>query len=185
MANIKERWIPVDPDGFFKGLYEISDRGRFKMLPRLQNNMWGGLSLTKEKIISGHTAHGYKIVQLKKEPKRLTIAVHRLVGLAFIQNPENKPYINHKNGVKHDNRAINLEWCTPSENNHHFSETIVSNRKRGEKHPKAKLTEEKVIEIRRLYKNEGHTTRSLAKMFEVGYVRIYDIIAYRTWKHVQ
>ena len=59
---------------------------------------------------------GYKTVSLSKDGKRWSSRVHRLVALAFIENPSNKPIVDHINRVRDDNRLVNLRWATNSEN---------------------------------------------------------------------
>ena len=102
----KEYWRPVvDDDG-----YEISSIGRVKTLPKKQN----GFKTRLLKPIK--SPFGYVYVMLSN---RRHIFVHRLVAQAFIHNPENKPFVNHINGNKEDNKLWNLEWCTRSENQLH------------------------------------------------------------------
>lgn len=62
---------------------------------------------------------GYKVVRLYLENKWNWALAHRVIAKLFLTNPKNKPQVNHKNGVKQDNRVENLEWSTSSENNKH------------------------------------------------------------------
>lgn len=74
---------------------------------------------TTNYILTQSTQQDYKFVTLNVSGKQKRMRVHRLVAEAFIENPDNKPYVNHLNGIRSDNNIANLEWVTPSENTQH------------------------------------------------------------------
>lgn len=108
----------------FEGAYRINADGCIKSLGRDVFNPIHDSVFIKERILKTHIGvDGYYKVGLCKDGKIKKLRLHRLIALAFIPNPLNKPCINHKNGNKLDNRIENLEWCTRAENNTHSYRT--------------------------------------------------------------
>ena len=108
--NSPEIWKPIVG---WEGLYEVSNLGRVRSLDRDVPAKIGSTETRKGKIKSQQkTRFGYMRVTLSKDKYRKTYMVHRLVGDAFLPNPDSLPFINHKNETRNDNRAENLEWCT-------------------------------------------------------------------------
>ena len=111
-----------------------------------------------------------------------TVVVHRVVAQTWIPNPASKPFINHKNGDKVDNRVENLEWCSASENTLHAYRTGLEKKQLGEKHHATHLTNEQVKQFKWEWANERKMTRKeYAKELGVSEATIKDIIRGRSW----
>lgn len=106
----KETWKDIEG---YEGLYQVSNLGNVKSLKRETNNQ----NCKEDKIINKKLhKNGYYCSVLYKNGTPKEILIHRLVAKAFLKNTNNYECVNHINGIKTDNRATNLEWCTFSHN---------------------------------------------------------------------
>lgn len=128
--------------------YEVSDFGRIKTVAYDAKDTFltGTVRLRSfpEKILTPCSVGSGYLAFWPRAKRRTILYVHRAVALAFIPNPECRREVNHKNGDKADNRLVNLEWATASENGlHSFAEL-------GRINGRAVLSKEQVNEIRLL-----------------------------------
>lgn len=116
----------------YEGYYQISNKGNVRSIDRFD----GVHDRTGTVIKPNLKTNGYLQVGLRKHNKRKWIGVHRLVAIHFIDNPENKPQVNHIDGNKQNNTVENLEWVTQEENQQHATRTgLRKNVRRGKNHP--------------------------------------------------
>lgn len=176
----KEIW--KDIEGY--PTYQVSNTAKVR---RLTRPTCPGSQLRKErkKFIPGfilsprlNIRAGYPSVALctdvRQKQKHFTI--HRLMAIAFIPNPLNLPQINHKNGIKTDNRLENFEWCDASHNtNHAYANGLIKIR--------SKVPAKDIPSIRKEYA-EGGSPTVIAKRYGVWDTCIGNIVARRTWKRI-
>lgn len=143
--------------------YEISNYGRVR---KLDTGRVKTIGLTR----------GYPSVRLMSDGGTSKIKyIHRFLAIAFIPNPENKPFVNHKDGNKSNNCLSNLEWCTSSENNQHAIDNKLRGYRIGHLHHFAVFSEKDVADIRALY-NSGKKTAYLVKLYNRSRSAIENII---------
>lgn len=156
---MEEIWVDIRG---YEGFYQISNLGRVKSLDREIVRVDGKKKIFKGKILNQQIRKGYYTVYLSKNGKAKTVRVHRLIAMAFIPNPENKPHIDHINTITTDNRIENLRWVTPKENrNNELTKKHNSESQKGkyvgENHPNygRKKTEEQKAKISKTKKESG------------------------------
>jgi len=151
--------------------------------PNYQVSNLGRIYSSKSNIFlrQSPTNGGYLKVCIYNEDKVKDSYVHRLVCLAFLINPKNKPTVNHINSIRDDNRLTNLEWNSYSENQKHAFRVGLQN-SQGENHSRSKLTEKDVLFIRN---SKNIATKDLAERFNVVEHTIRSVRARRSWKHLK
>lgn len=150
--------------------YQVSNFGRVKSLEK-----------NKVKKLTKNKKSGYQSFGIWMNKTMYSFYIHRAVAKAFIPNPLNLPEVNHKDGDKTNNHVSNLEWCTKKHNMQHaYKNELINNS--GIMHPRHKLTETQIYEIRNL---SGKMKQlDIAKKFNVSSPTISYIINKKIWQHL-
>lgn len=149
--------------------YYVTDKG-------LVINSKTGKSL---KIFLNGCKYYYSMLTIEGRIKKFY--THRLIAECYLENPKNKPQVNHIDGNKLNNNFSNLEWVTRQENMTHAKENglMCTNFRPAS----AKLNKQEVKEIKEMYKN-GMTTRQIAEKVKVGKSSVHLIVSGQSYKHL-
>jgi hypothetical protein len=166
----------------FEGLYKVSNLGRVMSIKEQGGYRANMVRPMCRWLImrASRGTHGYPAVRLMKNKKSHLLRVHRLVALAFIDNKQGKPCVNHKDSVRDNNNVKNLEWCTKKENTQH---ALKKGRLRNVHGRVAKMTEKNVKRLR-LYSSHGFTDSLNAYIFNISRENASVIRRRDSWKWV-
>ncbi len=180
MEQVEEIWKPVVGH---EGYYEVSNKGNIRSLDRINMTKRGYFEKRKSRSMKIMiTKLGYHRVTFKKNNVDYTVFVHRVVAMAFIPNPDNKPQVNHKDLCKTNNHADNLEWNTALENIRHCKNLKANCF--GENHYKAVVGIEIVKEMRYVYMSQLYSFKELAFIYKMSLFNARKIITGDGWRNV-
>lgn len=161
----------------YEGLYRVSNLGNVIGLEIKTKFGTGYKIYPLRNIRVWNDKKGYCYVTLSKNKKAKHFLLHRLVALSFLKNKENKPQINHKNGIKSDNTINNLEWCTAKENLEHAVKKGL-NLKHSIYNYQSKLSLNDVDFIRKC----NLTQKELKIKFNISQTSISKVLLNKTYK---
>ena len=162
----------------YEGLYAASADGRV-----LSYIPWRGTNFRE--MSQSANLEGYKRIKAELISKHAS-PVHRIVSLAFYENPDFLPQVNHRDGDKGNNHFSNLEWCNNAHNQLHASRTGLRIYSNGENHAMAILTEAQAMEIKKSLAAEFYRGQldDLAVKYGVSKHAIFDIRRRKSWRHL-
>lgn len=173
-----EIWLAVIA---YEGLYEVSNLGRVRRMPKKVGGRWGTARLNY-RVMKGSIYDGYRFVGLTKDSKPAQRApVHRLVAEAFIGPRPESMEICHGDGNRMNNAVANLRYATRKEN--HANMVLHGTRIVGVNHHSTPLSEEDVVNIRAFEMRHGGMKELVAR-YGISQVALGNIRARRTWKHL-
>jgi hypothetical protein len=175
-----EVWLDIDG---YEGIYCVSNFGRIYSYPRTEyvksKRTGGHYRFRGGRFIKFHKTNiGHLQAHLHRDGETKVFLVHRLVGKAFISNPNNHPEINHIDGNKTNNLSSNLEWVTRKENALHSTKVLCKNR--GSSVGTSKLTENDVLVIYDML-DLGIRQKEIADQFNVTIFAINRINKDKNW----
>jgi hypothetical protein len=167
----------------YEGLYQISNTGLIKSLPKSWISGKNKVTRVKPETIlkTCLVGNGYQSVTLSNN-RISKFYVHKLVISHFKDNPLNLKEINHIDGNKLNNQIDNLEYCTSSYNKQHAWDNNLRTFS-FKNHAKAKLSNEIAEKIRKEYQTGKFTQRDLAKKYDIVVSGINQIIKNKNWKN--
>lgn len=171
---------------FFKlvgqGVFKLYKNGKIYKCKKTHRDWNGKFKDCKSRLMKT-MCNGYIYVGFSYNGKMINIYVHRAVWIYFNGEIPEGLESNHKNGIKNDNRLSNLELMTPLKNMQHSFYVLGRTPVRGENNGRHKLTEKKVLKIRKMLK-EGITHCKIAEIFNVNRMTISRINTGIAWTHV-
>ena len=172
VEELKEEWKDVEG---YSGRYAVSNFGKvlsYRTGKQLCTRIYKGYEIANfHSLITGGTK---------------SYRVHRLVALAFVPNKNGYPDVNHLDGDKLNNCAINLEWSNDSLNISHAYATGLCKPLKGDMNPNSKLSAVDVLAIREEYARDKHhgAIRDIARKYKVVPNTIFSIVHNKKWRHI-